>query len=147
MACTIIVSTLSGLNFSLYRDKLENTEKRKFIGELHHTANYFRFKYVLRETAASVVVTNAEENPQEVSDSKCNHRQQSYFTKHQLCSVYLWANPRDMALISLGGSPVIRASIWLLMHLMSSATAGLWTQLRSSFSWKTPKLISDPTLS
>lgn len=58
---------------------------------------------------------------------------------------YLWANPRDMALISLGGSPVMRLSIWPLMHLISSATAGLWMQLRSSFSWK-PRPVSDTTL-
>lgn len=51
-------------------------------------------------------------------------------------ATYLWAKPSDMALISLGGSPVMRPSIWLLMHLISSATAGLWTQLTSSFSWK-----------
>lgn len=50
--------------------------------------------------------------------------------------VYLWAKPSDMALISLGGSPVMRLSIWPLMHLISSATAGLWMQLRSNFSWR-----------
>lgn len=49
---------------------------------------------------------------------------------------HLWARPRHMALISLGGSPVIRPSICALMPLMSSATAGLCTQLRFSLSWK-----------
>lgn len=50
--------------------------------------------------------------------------------------IYLWASPRDMAAMSLGGSPVMRLSTWLLIHLISSQTVGLWIQLRSSFSWK-----------
>lgn len=39
-----------------------------------------------------------------------------------------------MALISRGGSPVMRLSIWLLMHLINSATAELCTQVTSIFS-------------
>jgi len=47
-----------------------------------------------------------------------------------------------MALISLAERPVISPSIWFLMPLMSSATAGLCTQLRFSFSCRGQQRVS-----
>lgn len=126
-----MVSTLSGLNFNLYRDKLENTKDR----HMENTSSH-----VIMFKAISSCLSGSDECwkfiLQEISDSKCNHRQWSS-SAELLCITYLWANPRDMALISRKGSPVMRPSIWPLMHLISSATAGLWTQLISIFSWKT----------
>lgn len=66
--CLDWTSACSGINWI----------KRKVMNKLFHMANYFWSSYAWDKTAASVVVTNAEEILQEVSDSKCNHRQQSH---------------------------------------------------------------------